>query len=46
MALFHFGVATEANDYIEDMEDVVYIRGENGLELFGGVEDDNNQEGK
>lgn len=47
MMLFKFDIATEANDYTEETEDQVYIRNENGLELFGGVKnDDHAEEGK
>lgn len=43
MALFHFGVATEANDYEKFEDDQIYIRNDNGeLVLLEGIENDNN----
>ena len=44
MGLFHFGVAIEANDYIADTEDQVWIKGDNGqLTLLEDSKDENNQ---
>ena len=43
---FDRGIATEANNYQEETEDKVYIKTNEGLKLFGGVEDDNTEEGE
>lgn len=41
MALFHFGVATEANDYeITNIEDQIWVRTEDGKLVL--MEDTNN----
>ena len=40
MALFHFGVATEANDFeVQDIEDQIWVRTEDGKLVL--VEDNN-----
>ena len=40
MALFHFGVATEANDFeVKDTEDQIWVRTEDGKFIL--VEDNN-----
>lgn len=42
MALFHFGVATEANDYEKIEDDKIFIRNDKGeLVLLEGIENDN-----
>lgn len=44
MRLFNFGVATEANDYIADTEDQVWIKGDNGqLTLLEDSTNENNK---
>lgn len=45
MSLFHFGVATEANDYDMKTEDQIWIRNDNGeLVLMEEDEDDSDKE--
>ena len=41
------GIATEANDYIAQTEDVIYVKDANGqLTLMEGIADDNSTEGQ
>ena len=43
MSFFHFGVATEANNYEEIEEDKIFIRNEEGeLVLLEGENNDDN----
>ena len=40
---FGIGIATEKNDYIENKNDKIYIRNDNGeLVLLEGIENDDN----
>ena len=41
------GIATEANDYAVETEDVIYIKDSNGqLTLMEGIANDNSTEGQ
>lgn len=45
MALFHFGVATEPNNFTEDAEDKIWIKDEDGnLVLVEDTTNGNNKE--
>ena len=43
MSLFHFGIATEANNYETDTEDQIWIKNDKG-ELVEDKSYDNNKE--